>query len=309
MELRALRYFAEVVRHKSFSAAAEVLFVSQPTVSKMIHVLEEELGTPLLARYDGQRKRQVVLTDAGKLVYARAEEMLSAESSLKADLDALNDLTRGELVLGIPPLGATLLAPAIARFHEQWPGIEVRLLESGSRGVEAALRSSELEVGIFLAPVTEDLDFISICDFPLQLLAPRASKWQGKKTVALAELVDESFLLYGETYMLNAVIGRACQQVGFTPRVACRSSQWDLIAELVDCGMGIALMPEPYSKALDKSRFVSIPVIEPEVRWNLVLAWRRTAYLSHAARAWLKTARTHFGSQGQSQLEDNAGRQ
>jgi len=117
--------------------------------------------------------------------------MLAAETSLREDLESLGELKRGELTLGIPPLGATFLGPAIAAFHRQWPGVEIKLIESSSRAVEAALRSGELEVGIFLAPVTEVLDFISICDHPVHLLAPRASRWKGRKTVALAELAEE----------------------------------------------------------------------------------------------------------------------
>jgi len=294
MELRALRYFVEVVRRQSFTGAADALSVTQPTVSKLIQVLEDELGTALLVREDGQRKRQVVLTDAGRLVYSRAEEMLTTETSLREDLELLGDLKCGELTLGIPPLGATLLGPAIAAFHQQWPGVGIKLLESGSHAIEAALRSGELEVGIFLAPVTEDLDFISICDHPMRLLAPRTSRWKGRKTVALAELAEEPFLLYGETFMLNAVIDRACNQAGFTPTIVCRSSQWDLLATLVDCGMGIALMPEPSCKDLDPRKFISLPVVDPEMRWNLVLAWRRTGYLSRTSRAWLQAAREHF---------------
>lgn len=303
MELRALRYFVEVVRRESFTAAAKALFVTQPTISKMIDVLEDELGTALLVRDEGQRKRSVIPTAVGRLVHRHAEAMLLAESALKEELELLDELVQGELVLGIPPLGAALLGPAIAQFHQQWPGIEVKLQEAGGRSVEAALRSSELEVGIFMAPVAEDLDFISICDFPLHLLAPRSSRWNGRSSAMLAELSNEQFLLYGETYMLNAVIGRACEQAGFTPAIACRSSQWDLLATLVDCGMGIALLPEPYCTSLDQERFVSIPVVDPGLRWNLVVAWRRAAYLSRAARAWLDTARSFFSEDRASALQ------
>lgn len=302
MELRDLRYFVEIVRRQSFTAAAHALSVTQPTINKMIQVLEDEVGKPLLVRHEGQRKRQIQLTDAGKLVYARAQEMLLAESSLKSDLEGLDELARGELVLGIPPLGATLLGPAIAHFHRQWPGIELKLLESGSRAVEKSLHDGELEVGVILAPITEALDFISVCDFPLHLLAPRASRWKDRQNVKLAELADEPFLLYGETYMLNVVIGRACEQAGFTPRIACRSSQWDLLATLVECGMGIALLPEPHCAALETSRFVSVPLVSPELRWNLVLAWKRGAYLSRAARAWLDTARACFAAAHEERL-------
>ncbi len=297
MELRALKYFAEVVRLGSFTAAADALFVTQPTVSKMVQVLEEELGAPLLARDDGRRKRGVTPTDAGRRVYARAQEMLATESLLRDDLAALDDLTRGSLTIGVPPLGSSLVAPAIAAFHKQWPGIELKLLESGARAVERALREGELDVGICLAPVADDIEGIPICDYPLHLLAPRAGRWHGRKEVRLAELAEESFLLYGETFQLNETIDQACRSAGFTPRLACRSSQWDLIVTLVECGMGIALLPAHYGERLDQRRFASIPITQPEIRWRLVASWRRGAHLSRAARAWVDAIRGYFGAE------------
>jgi DNA-binding transcriptional LysR family regulator len=294
MELRALRYFVEVVRRQSFTAAAEALFVTQSTVSKMILVLEQELGTALLVRDEGHRKRRLIPTDAGRLVLARAQEMLAGEAAIREGLQSLDELQSGELTIGIPRLGATLFAPAISAFHQQWPGIELKLVESGSHAIEAALRADELEIGFCLAPVADDLDFVPICDYPLRLLAPRNARWENRSQVSLAELASEPFLLYGETFMLNEVIDRACQQAGFKPTIACRSSQWDLIATLVECGMGIALLPEPNCVQADVRRFVTIPVVEPEMRWILVLTWRRAAYLSRAARAWIDSIHQHF---------------
>ncbi|WP_157664853.1 LysR family transcriptional regulator [Bordetella genomosp. 9] len=307
MELRALKYFAEVVRSGSFTAAADTLFVTQPTVSKMVHVLEEELGVALLSREEGRRKRGVTPTEAGRLVYARAQQILATEALLHDDLQGLDDLTRGSLTIGIPPLGAPLVAPAIAAFHKQWPGVELKLLESGARAVERALREGELDVGICLAPVAEDMDGFPICDYPLHLLAPRQARWQGRKQVPLAELSEEPFLLYGETFQLNETIAQACRSVGFTPRLACRSSQWDLIVTLVECGMGIALLPAHYGERLDMRRFISIPIVEPEIRWQLVVSWRRSAHLSRAARAWVDATRTFFGA-GAPEAGQQAGR-
>jgi DNA-binding transcriptional LysR family regulator len=292
MNLRALRYFVELVDRESFTAAADSLCVTQSAVSKMVQALEEELGVALLVRDSGARKRRVALTDAGRLVEARAKEMLSQLDALRSDLQSLSTLERGELTIGIPQLGAKLMAPFIAAFRAQWPGVQLNLFESGSHALGSALRSDALELGVFLAPVEEDLEFITLCDHPIHVLAAKDSRWNGRSSVALAELADESFLLYCETFRLNAVIDQACRQAGFAPRIACRSSQWDLISMLAESGTGIALLPEPYCAALDADRFVSMPLVEPAIRWVLVLAWRRSVQLSRAASAWVAMTRT-----------------
>jgi DNA-binding transcriptional LysR family regulator len=296
MEIRALRYFVEVVRQQSFTAASKALFVTQPTVSKMLRVLEEELGLQLLVRDQGSRKRRVIPTDAGQKVFAHAKEMLACEASLKQDLDALGELRAGQLTIGIPPVGATMLAPAISLFHRQWPGVELKFFESGSHGVEAALRADDVEIGVLLGPLPDDFESLLISDRPLYLVAEKQSRWRHHKKVPLRELAGERFLLYAETFLLNEVIHQACRQVGFIPTVACRSGQWDFIVAMVENGMGIAILPEPYGVQIDRNRFVSIPIVEPEIPWNLVMGWRRAAYLSRAARAWIDTCRTYFAN-------------
>ena len=296
MEIRALRYFVEVVRQQSFTAASKALFVTQPTVSKMLRVLEEELGLQLLVRDQGSRKRRVIPTDAGQKVFAHAKEMLACEASLKQDLDALGELRAGQLTIGIPPVGATMLAPAISLFHRQWPGVELKFFESGSHGVEAALRADDVEIGVLLGPLPDDFDSLLISDRPLYLVAEKQSRWRHHKKVPLRELAGERFLLYAETFLLSEVIHQACRQVGFIPTVACRSGQWDFIVAMVENGMGIAILPEPYGVQIDRNRFVSIPIVEPEIPWNLVMGWRRAAYLSRAARAWIDTCRTYFAN-------------
>jgi DNA-binding transcriptional LysR family regulator len=288
MELRALRYFVELVRQQSFTLAAETLFVTQPTISKMVKALEEEIGTPLLLR----EGRQFVLTDAGRIVAQRGQDVLAAHAQLRAELGDLEALGRGELRIGIPPMGGTLLTPAIAAFRQRFPKIELKLFEQGSRAIEAALLTGELELGAVLLPVDEAVfGLLPVSHHRLWLVAPADSRWRGAASVALRELAEEGFVFYGESLALNDVVMRACREAGFTPSIVSRSGHWDFITALAGAGVGIALLPEPYCRPLDPERFTCVPVIEPEISWDMAIAWRRNGYLSNAARAWLDVAR------------------
>ena len=100
MDIRTLRYFVEVVRQQSFTRAAEKLFVTQPTISKMLKNLEDELNCTLLIR-DG---RKLLLTDTGRVVFERGLAILAEFRQLEAELDDINHLTKGLLRLGIPPM-------------------------------------------------------------------------------------------------------------------------------------------------------------------------------------------------------------
>ncbi|HVE07203.1 MAG TPA: LysR substrate-binding domain-containing protein [Paraburkholderia sp.] len=288
MELRALRYFVEVVRQRSFTAAAEHLFVTQPTISKMVKSLEDEIGTPLLLR-DG---RQMVLTDAGRIVYQRGQDVLAAQAQLQAELNDLGTLGRGQLTIGIPPMGGALFTPAIAAFRQRYPKVEMKLIEQGSRAVESALLDGELELGGVLLPVDpETIDTLPMTCQRLWLVARAGSRWDAMEQVPLANLAQEAFVFYDQSLALNDIVLNACSSAGFAPTIISRSEHWDFMVALVLAGVGIALLPAPYCRRLDTAQFTCRPVVEPEILWEIAVGWRRNSYLSHAARAWLDVAR------------------
>jgi DNA-binding transcriptional LysR family regulator len=288
MELRALRYFVEVVKQKSFTGAAEQMFVTQPTISKMVKALEDEIGSPLLLR----EGRQMVLTDAGQIVYDRGLDVLAAHARLEAELNDLGTFGRGTLTIGIPPMGGTLFTPAIAAFRQRYPKVELKLFERGSKAIEAALLDGEMELGGVLQPVDLALfDVMPVSRQLLWLVAQRGSRWDQETEISLADLAAELFVFYGESLALSDIVLNACREAGFTPTIVGRSGHWDFMAALVQAGVGIALLPAPYCRRLDADAFTCRPVVAPEIHWDMAVGWRRNGYLSHAARAWLDVAR------------------
>ena len=137
MDVRALRYFTEVVRQQSFTRAAQKLFVTQPTISKMLRQLEEELGCTLILR-DGRRLH---LTDSGQAVYQRGLTILQEFHQLEAEIGDINQLKTGELRLGIPPMVGMQIAGSISAFRRRYPGVQLKISEFGG------LRSEERRVG------------------------------------------------------------------------------------------------------------------------------------------------------------------
>lgn len=295
MDIRSLRYFVEVVEQQSFTRAAARLHVTQPTVSKMVAQLEQSLGLALLDR-DGKR---FTLTDAGRVVLARAHDLLALHAQLNTELRDLAQLERGELRMGVSPQTHMALAPWLAEFHQRYPGIELKMYESGTQAIERDLRKGTVELGTMLdypgnAASWQDFEALPLVRSPLCLLAPRDSAWRGRASVRLAELADSPFIFYGDTFALNEIVLDACQRAGFAPRITGRSGQWDFIASLVRLGVGICLLPQMYCETLDASQFAIVPLVDPPVEWNLMLAWRRSAGLSFAARAWLDLVRSHM---------------
>ena len=290
MDLRALRYFVAVVRLASFTRAAEQLFVTQPTISKMIRSLEDSLGEPLLVR-DG---RQIRPTAAGSIVLEHAERMLREASHLHEDLAGLRGLTHGQLCLGIPPMVGPLVVPLLASFRARHPGIQPRFTESGGLALEAAVSRGEVDLAISVLPVSDDsLAVAPMADYPLWAVLPAGSP-PVPSPLPLAALHEQPFVLYEDDFVLTGRILAACRQRGFVPAVAGQSRHWDFIGELVAAGTGVALLPSPVASRLDPARVRCVELDEPDLRWRLGWVWRE-ALLDHASRAWLE----HVGARPQ----------
>src|SRR5690606_17982665 len=157
MDIRALRYFVETVRHSSFTQAAAVLHVTQSTVSKMVRQLEEEVGQPLLIR----EGRSVRLTDTGRIVFDRGEEALSVVQRLHRDVADLSQMGRGQLLLGLPPMVNFLFAPLIKRFKAQYPQVELKLVEAGGQVIEQSVLNGDLELGVTVLPMAPDAQLLT----------------------------------------------------------------------------------------------------------------------------------------------------
>lgn len=292
MEFRTIRAFVEVVRQGGFSRAAETVFATQSAVSKAVRQLEDEVGTPLLDRI-GHR---AVLTAAGEVVYRRGVKLLADRDDLMVELDEIRGLKRGLLRLGLPPVGSgVLLAPVFAAYRQRFPGVEVRLVEHGSDELEESLRAGEIDFAGALLPTLGDFEWEPVRRDPLVALLPVGHPLAGRATLSIAELRDTPFILFESGFALHRIVLNACRKAGFEPHVVARSSQIDFMFELVGAGLGVAFLPRLIATQRRSDMVRGVLVEEPDTAWSFAMAWRRGAYLSEAAKAWLALVREIHG--------------
>ncbi|AIQ65983.1 HTH-type transcriptional regulator GltC [compost metagenome] len=285
MDIRQLQYFVEAARLGSFSKAAKALYITQPTVSKMIRQIEEELGADLFYR----EGKSVKLTDAGEILLAKAQNIVESFHSLSSELDSLRKLKKGHVRIGLPPMvGANFFPAVIGQFHRKYPKVTIRLYEDGAKKVENDVENGILDIGMAVLPVDETkFHVFTFAEERLELLVPAGHRLEGRKSVSLAELKEEEFVLFQEDFALHDRVIDACVKAGFQPRVVYESSQWDLIAQMVAAGLGIGLLPQTICRDMDRSRISILAMTDPVIPWQLGMIWRKDRYLSFAAREWI----------------------
>ncbi|PTI84170.1 LysR family transcriptional regulator, partial [Mammaliicoccus vitulinus] len=120
MEIKQMQYFIEVAKFKSMTKASENLYITQPTISNSIKLLEEELSVELFDR----SKRQIVLTDAGKVFYKICKDFLKMYENIPVELNNLLEIEEGHVRIGIPTImNVNRFTKLISEFHQLYPNV------------------------------------------------------------------------------------------------------------------------------------------------------------------------------------------
>jgi DNA-binding transcriptional LysR family regulator len=286
MELRDLKAFMEVADHKSFTKAASNSYLTQPSLSKTVKKLEEELQVELFDR----STRHLRLTDAGEIVYQQGQKAFATMSQLNVLLDELRDVVSGEIKIGIPPLVGTLIFPEIARdFHNQYPKVTLELVELGARLIEKLVEEGEIDVGVVVLPANETkFNIYPLIKDEFVLYLHEDHELAQRSSVSLSELKEEKFILFSKDFTLYEYIIGVCEEKGFTPDISYQSSQWDLIVELVSFNLGITLLPKSIYNKQTNHNVKVITLENSNLLWEIGMITKKEAYHSFALKELLK---------------------
>lgn len=297
IDIRALRYFVETARLKSFTQAASSLYVTQSTISKMVRQLEDEVGQPLLIR----EGKSVRLTDVGKVVYDRGQEALGVVHRLTLEVADLSSLGRGQLEVGIPPMVNLFFSPAVSTFRKRYPNLQLTLAEHGGQVIEQRVASGEIEVGATVLPRDSGLalETRQFARYPIWAVGPRDAAWAKGRTVRLQALSQEPLVLLTDAFSLTRMLRQAFLEARIEPRVVAQSGHWDFLASMAAAGLGTTFLPEPLLARLESRDGLAVArLTEPNVDWAMAHIWSPGRYLSHAARAWLAVCKEVMGGTG-----------
>lgn len=281
MTLTELKYVQALAREKHFGRAAEACFVSQPTLSVAIKKLEEELGVALFERGGGG---ELGITPAGQRVAEQAAHIFELVTGIKALAAEAKDDLQGALKLGvIYTIAPYLLPELIPHLHERAPNMPLLLEENYTRVLTEKLKKGEIDVMIIATPVDDpSILTLPLYEEPFVVAAPTGHAWTKKKSIANADLENESLLLLGSGHCFRDQVLQACPALNRSAasglQKTLESSSLETIRHMVASGMGATVLPctAIRSHASSDSLLMYRPFAKPVPTRVVSLAWRKS---------------------------------
>jgi DNA-binding transcriptional LysR family regulator len=243
-DLRRLRTFAEVAQRGSFSAAAEALAFTQPSVSRQIASLETEVGAKLLER----DARQVRLTQEGELFLGHVEAVLGRIDVAQAELQALGELDGGCLrMCAFSSANASLVPRAFGLFTARYPKVQLLLAQERPGEEIAHLRAGELDLALLTSEDVdpedppEGVELIRVLEDELYLAIPRGHRLEGRKRLSLGDLEGEIWIEGSHPDCLG-MLEELSHAIGHEPNIGFYCDDWTGKQALVGAGMGVMLL-------------------------------------------------------------------
>jgi len=281
MDLGELQVFLSVAKEGSFSRAAERLYRTQPAISLTIRKLEDSLGQPLFVR----GARPVRLTDAGVLLRDYAERLINLRDEVKKGLTELECLKRGELSLGVNESSIHALLPALAKFRELHPGIQVRVHRMFSRDIPHEVLNYRLDLGaVSYVPRDPQLHATEILKDELTLVVPPKHALAKKREVDVADLGEENFI----AHIVESPYRRRVIELFARHRTALNMPiempTIDSIKRFVQMGMGVAIVPRMCVRwEIEHDWMKEVKIRQLNMPRHVYIISRRGARLPHTA--------------------------
>lgn len=286
MELYPLKVLLTVADEKSFSRAAERLLRTQPAVSLAIQKLESDLQEKLIDRSG----KDLLLTDAGRIVYEYARRFENLEGELENALAELRDNSAGRLVVGANESTSLYLLGHIERYRRQYPKVKVQVRRSLSSKIPGELIDGELELGVIsYDPEDDRLQTLIIYTDHLAFVVSPQHRFAGRKELSINELGMETFIAHNVLSPYRAVVLKEFQRHKVPLNMDVEMPTVETIRKMVQRNEGVAFLPHmTVEQDVEQDVLREIKVTELNVDRHIRLVYPAKRSLSHAARAFLE---------------------
>jgi len=286
MELYPLKVFLTVATEKSFSRAGEKLLRTQPAISLAIQRLEAELQERLIDRSG----KELLLTDAGRIVLDYARRFLNLQEDLENALAELRDNSAGRLIVGANESTALYLLKHIEQYRRLYPKVKVQVRRSYSSKIPAQLIDGDLELGVISYDPEDDrlVSSVIYTDHLAFVVSPQ-HRFSNRTEVGISELGMETFIAHNVLSPYRAMVLKAFQQHKVPLNMDVEMPTVETIRKMVQRNEGVAFLPKMcVEQELQQGRLFEIRVPELLMERKIRLTYPARRALSHAAKAFLE---------------------
>lgn len=289
MELYPLRVFLTVATEGSFSRAGEKLSRTQPAISLAVQKLENELGERLLDRTG----RDLVLTDAGKIVLDYARRFENLDRDLAVSLTELRDMAAGRLSIGANESTSLYLLHHIVQYRRLYPKVKIQVQRSLSSKIPSMLIDGDLEMGVVSYDPSDErlLSEVIFTDHLAFVVSPQ-HRFARRQQVSIRELGMETFIAHNVLSPYRDVVLREFQKAKVPLNMDVEMPTVETIRKLVQRNEGVAFLPKMcVVQELEQGLLNEVDVEELKVERMIRLVYPARRALSHAGKAFLEVVR------------------
>jgi LysR family transcriptional regulator, transcriptional activator of the cysJI operon len=247
LNLHLLRVFSVVAERRSFSRAAEILFISQPAVSKAVRELEHQLDLPLIERGAGGARgsKGVRLTESGQALFDHARGIFALERAAVEDVRARVGLKRGRVAIGASTtIAGYWLPPYVARFLRQFPAVQLQVVVGNTQWISAALLDCRIDLALVEGPVDDSrIASVHWKDDAMLIVASMHSPLAKRRKLSAEEMNGEPWLMREPGSGTREVTQRLLRAQHINPRHTIEIGSNEAIARAAAGGAGLAMLP------------------------------------------------------------------
>lgn len=283
MDLKQLHYFMTIVEEQQITAAARKLNMTQPPLSHQMKLLEKELGTQLFKR----GSQCIELTEAGRLLVRRAQQLLDMAENTIREIDELGQSLQGTLSIGtISSSGSILLSPGMQKFHREYSGVHFEIHDANTYQLIEELEKGIIEIGIVRTPFnTSAFNCQFLNTEPMAAVMTADLDWcPQRERITVAELNKRPLIIYRRFQQL---LQEVFAQKQAAPEIYCRNDDARTTILWANAGLGIGIAPLSAVELAAHDQLHIKIIDEPALETQIAAVWRQHTSLSRIGREFL----------------------
>lgn len=288
MDFKQIEAFVNVVKYKSFSRAADALYLSQPTVSTHINTLESELGVRLIDRHS----KEALPTKQGSILYKYGVTMINIREKAVFSMSSASYQIGGILTIQASSVPGEYMVPSLmAKFKERYPSVKFYLEQSDSSSVEDNLLAQKGEIGFMGDKAGEDFFCERLAVDQMVLITPNNEKFRAvnEKKIELKDIIHEAFLWREQGSATRRQFEEKIEKMGYNPKkinVVARLNSLEAIKQAVGCGLGISIVSGMSVENDMDHRILTFEIQDMDLDREFYLVWNKNVPLSPTAEAF-----------------------